>query len=310
MHNNYIDWSSLFLCAVTRCAPSYWRAKCDWYRTGPIRFYNRDDPYYEFTNFYRAKINLDGKCWPTSEHYFQAQKFLGTPYVEEIRNLPTARMVFDRSRSPQVFRWCRKNWEEVKIEVMYKALLAKFSQNKELKDLLGMTGNRELIEDSPHDSYWGNGGDNTGHNMLGKLLTKVRDELRGNSTPMPRPQPRSSAPVRQCPVITIQPHPQHPQGPRPPDNEGQVTGTGRMVRVQRQNSGGRPAVTQNAFQTDQYTPAPQRLGRTHSGGGNPPDHSTDEPMDTSCKLWHDAWLTLAFLIVCLDSLSLSVLRRQ
>ncbi len=191
----------------------------------------------------------------------------------------------------------------MKIEVMYKALLAKFSQNEELKDLLGMTGNRVLIEDSPHDSYWGNGGDGTGHNMLGKLLMKVREELRGNSTPMPHPQSHSLGPVRQRPVITVQPHPQHPQGPPPPDNEGQVTGTGQMVRVQRQNSGGRPAIAQSAFQTDQYTPAPPHLGRTHSGGGNPPDHSTDEPMDTNGTLWHDAWLTLAFLIVCLDSLS-------
>ena len=154
--------------------------------TGPILFYNRDEPYYEFTNFYRAEIMIDGKQWPTTEHYFQAQKFVGTPYVEQIRTLQAPRMAFNLSRDPQVSCWRRKDWEQEKVKVMYKALLVKFTQHKKLQDMLLGTGNRELIEHSPYDRYWGDGGDGSGENMLGKLLMKVRGELQGESIEVPQ----------------------------------------------------------------------------------------------------------------------------
>ena len=146
--------------------------------TGPIKFYNRDDPYYEFTNFYSAPIEVDRKTWPTTEHYFQAQKFVGTPYEEQIRHLPRPRQAFDFTRDPRVSRWRRNDWESIKEHVMYKALLAKFTQHSYLRKLLLGTGERDLIEHSPYDSYWGDGGDDTGKNRLGKLLMELRRELR------------------------------------------------------------------------------------------------------------------------------------
>jgi len=48
----------------------------------PILFYATDKPYGEFSNFSRHPIDVDGVVWPTSEHYFQAQKFAGTSHVE------------------------------------------------------------------------------------------------------------------------------------------------------------------------------------------------------------------------------------
>eukprot|EP00731_Ephydatia_muelleri_P002175 Em0001g2175a len=146
--------------------------------TDPIRFYNRDDPYYEFTNFYECAISIDGKKWNTSEHYFQAQKFVGTPYMEVVRNMQRPRDAFDLSRDPSVSPWLRSDWEEVKLNVMYKALLVKFSQHEDLKTILLDTGNRELIEHTSNDSYWGDGGDSRGQNNLGKLLMRVREVLR------------------------------------------------------------------------------------------------------------------------------------
>ena len=145
--------------------------------TRPIRFYERGQPYFEFTNFAEYPIQLDGKTWPTSEHYFQAQKFVGTPYEEQVRNSPRARDAFDISRRPDVSPWLRSDWEKVKLDVMYKALLAKFSQHNNLRDMLVKTGDRQLIEHTSKDSYWGDGGDGRGQNNLGKLLMKVRTEL-------------------------------------------------------------------------------------------------------------------------------------
>ena len=185
-------------------SPSYWHAKHD-AKKGPIRFYNRDDPYYEFTNFYPASIYLDGKDWPTSEHYFQAQKFTGTPYVEQIRLLARPRQAFDLSRNPTVSRWRRSDWEEAKLHVMYKALLAKFTQHKELRILLLLTGERDLIEHTHYDSFWGNGGNDTGLNHLGKMLMNIRSQLQGKKqstaeTFSPTPHSRSS-PANQPSVV-------------------------------------------------------------------------------------------------------------
>ena len=145
---------------------------------GPIRFYNRDEPYYQFTNFFPAPVLVDGKLWPTTEHYFQAQKFIGTPFTEVIRNFQRPREAFDLSRNPAVSRWRRKDWEEVKVDIMRKALLAKFTQHSDLRHLLLSTEDRDLIEHSPYDNFWGNGGDDSGQNKLGLLLMEVREDLR------------------------------------------------------------------------------------------------------------------------------------
>ena len=145
---------------------------------GPIRFYNRDEPYYEFTNFYAAPIDLDGKTWPTTEHYFQAQKFIGTPYLEMIRNFDRPRQAFDLSRNPTVSHWRRSDWEEIKIAIMKKALLAKFTQHKRLRQMLLNTGDNMLIEHTPYDKFWGDGGDGSGHNHLGLLLMEIRHDLK------------------------------------------------------------------------------------------------------------------------------------
>ena len=150
--------------------------------SGPIRFYDRDAPYYEFTNFYAADIHLDDKIWPTTEHYFQAQKFVGTPFAEMIRRCAFPREAFDLSRNPTVSRWRRSDWDEVKIDVMRKALLAKFTQHERLLKILLSTKNRQLIEHTSRDSFWGNGGDDTGQNHLGRLLMEIRDNIRKSTS--------------------------------------------------------------------------------------------------------------------------------
>jgi len=42
-----------------------------------IRFYRPGDEFGELSNFAAYPVTLYGKVWPTSEHYFQAQKFGG-----------------------------------------------------------------------------------------------------------------------------------------------------------------------------------------------------------------------------------------
>lgn len=98
--------------------------------------------------------------------------------MEYIRGLRQPREAFQLSRDPKVSRWRRSDWESVKDDIMLKALRAKFSdRNLRLLSLLLSTGDKKLIEHTSNDSYWGDGGNGTGSNKLGKLLMQVRSEL-------------------------------------------------------------------------------------------------------------------------------------
>ena len=96
-------------------------------------FYNRGEPYYEFTNFYEIVVHIDNEDWLTTEHYFQAQKFVGTPLVRTIRLMERHREAFNMSHNPLYSHWHRSDWEEVKEDIMFKALHAKFTQHEKLK---------------------------------------------------------------------------------------------------------------------------------------------------------------------------------
>lgn len=142
----------------------------------PIKFYYTKKPFGFFSNFSRYSIILDGREWPTTEHYFQAQKYINTPRYEDIANAPTPRIAADLGRVRSIP--IRPDWEEIKNEIMKKCVLEKVNTYKEIKNALISTGDQEIIEDSPIDYYWGCGKDGTGKNMLGKILMEIRKELK------------------------------------------------------------------------------------------------------------------------------------
>lgn len=141
-----------------------------------IRFYRPKEPFGELSNFSPYPINLKGRTWPTTEHYFQAQKFAGTEHEEAIRlaKSPMIAARMGRSREHPL----RPDWEQVKEEVMREALHAKFSQHPSLVSLLLSTGDSVLIEHTANDRYWADGGDGSGRNRLGQLLMELRTALR------------------------------------------------------------------------------------------------------------------------------------
>jgi N-glycosidase YbiA len=141
-----------------------------------INFYSTSGEYGCFSNFSRHAIHLKGKRWPTSEHYFQAQKFAGEPDEEEIRMAAKPSLAAGMGRDRK--RPLRRDWESVKDQIMLEAVRAKFSQHDDLKAILLGTGDAKLIEHTANDSYWADGGDGSGKNRLGQLLMKVREELR------------------------------------------------------------------------------------------------------------------------------------
>ena len=141
-----------------------------------IEFYSTRDEYGCFSNFWAAPIRLRGKTWPTSEHYFQAQKFAGTPREEEIHAAASAMLAARMGRSRR--HPLRRDWERVKDGVMREAVLAKFTQHVDLRAVLLGTGDAVLVEHTENDAYWGDVGDGSGRNRLGQILMSVRDELR------------------------------------------------------------------------------------------------------------------------------------
>jgi ribA/ribD-fused uncharacterized protein len=143
----------------------------------PIYFYgSKEQPYGCFSNFSAHGFELDGLWWPTSEHYFQAQKFAGTSHVEEVRRAQSPKQAAMRGRSRA--RPLRADWEQVKDEVMRRGVLRKFETHADLRATLLGTGDEEIVENAPGDYYWGCGADGSGKNMLGQILMEVRAILR------------------------------------------------------------------------------------------------------------------------------------
>src|SRR2546423_641720 len=129
-----------------------------------IHFYLTGDEFGCFSNFAAYPIEVGGNVWPTSEHYFQAQKFAGTEHAEAVRlaksPMIAARMGRDRSKP------LRPDWEAVKDDVMREAVRAKFRQHAELRALLLNTGDATIVEHTERHAYWGDGGDGSGKNRL------------------------------------------------------------------------------------------------------------------------------------------------
>ena len=146
-------------------------------------FYSTSNAYGEFSNFWWAAIDIDGRSWPTSEHYFQAAEFLRTDpaWAEMSRQTQTPMKAAQcgRSRAHPI----DPKWESMRDDVMRRALLAKFTQHDDLRETLLETHGQFLVEHTKNDAYWGDGSNGRkrgpGQNRLGKLLVELRQVLRG-----------------------------------------------------------------------------------------------------------------------------------
>ncbi len=127
---------------------------------------------YDFlSNFFETSIQINGYTFTNAEAAFQSFKEL-----ERQEDFTTITGKKAKSLGKRVK--LRADWEEVKVGIMYEVVLAKFSQNEELKEKLLATGDATLIEGNTwNDRFWGvcRG---KGQNKLGLILERVRAELR------------------------------------------------------------------------------------------------------------------------------------
>lgn len=130
------------------------------------------------SNFYSVKIKYEGIKYPSSENAYQAAKTNDTSIRKIFKNVSASESKYLGNKLKIV-----ENWDDIKKDVMYEILKIKFN-NKEMKKLLLATENLKLKEGNAwHDNYWGDcvcdGCKHIkGKNILGKLLMKIREELK------------------------------------------------------------------------------------------------------------------------------------
>ena len=127
--------------------------------------------YYWLSNFYHSLLVYEGFQYPSVENAFQAAKVFG----EDRKKFQFCSAAEAKKLGRKVK--LRSDWEKVKFSIMKEILRAKFS-NPILRRKLLETGNEVLVEGNTWgDRVWGvcNG---SGQNWLGKLLMKIREEIR------------------------------------------------------------------------------------------------------------------------------------
>ncbi|KAL4428726.1 hypothetical protein ABPG74_001880 [Tetrahymena malaccensis] len=131
------------------------------------------DKYGFLSNLFQSKIIIDNLQFMSVEHYYQAMKFEGTKKFEVIRRAGKAidaHKLAQKKDTPK-----NRDWQDLKIAYMKKAIQAKFEQNKALKKQLIETYPNKLVDVTPGDKYWGIGDKEEGKNMNGQILMEIRE---------------------------------------------------------------------------------------------------------------------------------------
>lgn len=126
--------------------------------------------YFFLSNFYNAPVEYGGYTFLNNEAAFQAAKCPGRAGEFCQLNPSDAKRLGRRVH-------LRKDWEQVKEQIMYNICKCKFIQNDDLRHLLIETGGHELVEGNTWgDKIWGVC-DGVGENRLGEILMRIRAEL-------------------------------------------------------------------------------------------------------------------------------------
>lgn len=143
-----------------------------------------------FSNMAEYPIEIDGVKYPTVEHYFQgmkAKEFADEEIYKKIVDCKTGKAV--KALGKKVKNFAKEIWDAKRLEVMLRGVRAKFVQHPELQKQLLETGNRQIGEANPRDTFWGIGSGVEseksrnpekwrGQNKLGKMLMALRDDFK------------------------------------------------------------------------------------------------------------------------------------
>lgn len=145
----------------------------------------------EFGMWHRSPFEVRGRTYYHIEGWMQSikhspnpefsQAIRATASASQARDMGAERTLWadlDSGKRPLTPREVHR-WNDIKLEVLHEGLLAKFVQNPNLKRKLLDTGNEDLVYADPTSSaFYGQGDDGKGANHLGRMLMRVRHELR------------------------------------------------------------------------------------------------------------------------------------
>jgi ribA/ribD-fused uncharacterized protein len=142
----------------------------------PLNFYKtfKKTNTYGFSTFSSHKVMIkDIGEFQTVEAAFQAYKDIeNKEYIKTLQETKSGFFASYLGNKQKPTRY----WVDNKIDIMNTILKLKFEQNNEIKNVLLNTGLRQIIYHTSEDDYWGDNGNGTGENNLGKLLTTIRNE--------------------------------------------------------------------------------------------------------------------------------------
>ncbi len=124
------------------------------------------------SNFWPCRVWLDGVEYPSVECAYQAAKTTDPKNREQfVKAAPGEAKYLGRRLA------LRKDWENVKVDIMRSLVKQKFQYAPHLRQQLLDTGDAELVEGNTwNDTFWGvDLHTGKGQNMLGRILMEVRD---------------------------------------------------------------------------------------------------------------------------------------
>lgn len=148
-----------------------------------VCFYEQD--FYVLSNFSAFKVRFGPYTFDTSEQLYHWRRFFlvgGAECDRVCHQIQTAMSAHDAFKIAQENKYLQiDTWDEIKVAEMRQILRAKAEQHEYVMRKLLATGDRELVENSWRDTFWGWGPNRDGQNMLGKLWMEVRAELRAKA---------------------------------------------------------------------------------------------------------------------------------
>ncbi len=137
----------------------------------------------------RNIIDLDGITYNCCEQYMMYKKAkLFCDNITAQKILDEEDPALQQKLGKKVVGFTKEVWNQYKVAIVWQANYLKFTQHDDLQKRLLETDNHILVEASPYDRIWGVGlgADDEaiidesqwrGENLLGKVLTSVRDLL-------------------------------------------------------------------------------------------------------------------------------------
>lgn len=141
-----------------------------------IEFYKEFGPLGYLANYSNHGFTKNGIFYKTVEHYYQSEKFLSEEIKKQIINAETPKIASNIGRDRNNIR--KPDFKAIKNEVMYEGILEKFRQNRDIAYKLIATRNHDIAEATIDEYYWGIGKTKKGENHIGKILVKVREQIK------------------------------------------------------------------------------------------------------------------------------------